>query len=106
MKSIGDTLTKQELTDLGDLVGHPGWRLFEALVESEWGAEAFAAKVSRSLGQPKTSLADKELALAQLEQATVSRDAVVFLMKWPREQVQKARAQAPVMVASMNRGGV
>jgi len=94
----------QEVKDLEDLLSHPGWHLFNVLVDSEWGGEAFAGKIARSIGDPAIN---PTLAVNLLQQATVSREAVMVLMKWPREQVARAKAAAAQRpMASMNRGGL
>lgn len=104
MKDIGDTLTAQELTDLRDLLGHPGWRLVETMVDREWGAVAFGHKVANTVG--KMTPADAAVAAQQVMQATAALEAVQRVMRWPRDQVAKAAHLQTARVASMNRGGL
>lgn len=104
MRDMGDTLTKQELADLGDLLGHPGWRLVETMVDREWGPQGFGEKIAMTIG--KMTDAHDGIASQQLLQAVVTQREVLRVLKWPREQVERAKHQALGRVASMNRGGL
>lgn len=101
---MGDTLTAQELIDLQDLVASPGFRLLETMVDREWGPVGFGEKIARTIG----GMAEEPNAIAtqQLLQAVCTQREVLRVMKWPRDQVQKAQHQARGQLASMNRGGL
>jgi len=106
MRDLSATLTDEELRDLGDLLASPGWALLVTMVDREWGAAGFGEKIARTIGQPNM---DPQVAVQQLQQATVAQRAVQAIMEWPRKQVQdaKLRAQKAVVdVAAFNRGGV
>lgn len=103
MRDLASTLTAQELKDLEDLIGHPGWRLMETMVDREWGATGFGEKIARTIGATDTN---PTLAVQQLQQATVTQREVQRILKWPREQLTAAKQLALGRVASMNRGGV
>jgi hypothetical protein len=104
VKDIGDTLTANELRDLEDLLASPGFRLLETMVDREWGAQGFGEKITATLGK----IADQHdgIASQQLLQAVVTQREILRVMKWPREQLQRAKQMASGRVASMNRGGL
>jgi len=102
-------LTAQELKDLEDLIGHPGWQLMQLMVDEEWGTTGFGKKISQTIGQMASNPRDMEqltLAAQHLAQATVTQTEVLRIMKWPRLVVNEAKNHARGQMASMNRGGL
>ena len=109
MKDLASTLTAKEIEDLKDLLSHPGWHLMETMVDREWGATGFGQKIAATVGQMASApndLAQMQLAAQHLAQATVTQAEIHRVMKWPRDQVNKAKQLALGSVASMNRGGL
>lgn len=104
MRDMSDTLTAQELNDLKDLIGHPGWRLVETMVDREWGPQGFGEKIAATIG----NLAEKHdgIASQQLLQAVVTQREVLRVMKWPRYMIDQQKQLITARVASMNRGGL
>jgi hypothetical protein len=101
---MADTLTAQELKDLDDLIASPGWKVLEIMVDREWGAAGFGAKIANTIGS--LDQAQVMLAVAQLQQATVTQREVLRIMHWPKAQLSQAKTLALGRVASMNRGGL
>ena len=104
MKDMASTLSVQELKDLEDLIGHPGWKLVEVMVDREWGAQGFGEKIAATIGNMTPELTN--LAAQQLMQATCTQREVQRILRWPREVLSKAKAAALGQMASMNRGGM
>lgn len=102
-------LSAQELKDLEDLIGHPGWHLVELMVDQEWGAAGFGQKVAATVGKMAAdpdNLPQLTLAAQHLAQATVTQTEVLRIMKWPRAVLNEAKGLARGQLASMNRGGL
>ena len=78
------------LTDLEDLLAHKGWMVLMDRAEQEWGKVGFSDKVAKTLGS--TTL-DEKVALAQLQQATVTQREIWRLLGWPKEKIQHLRGQ-------------
>lgn len=85
------SLTKQQLDDLRDLLASAGWSVLMAHIDAEWGPSGFGAKIARTLGDDS---ADTAIKLRQLEQATVAQREVQRIVGWPKEQLDKATAEA------------
>ena len=86
-------MTDQLLTDLEDLLSHQGWSVLLDHAEQEWGKVGFAEKIAKTLGAPKATAEARELALHQLEQATVTQREIWRLLNWPAEQIHLLRAK-------------
>ena len=41
-----------DIADLEDLLASPGWQVFIAQIEAEWGGVGFARKVAQTIGNP------------------------------------------------------
>lgn len=97
-------MTADELLDLQDLLASKGWAWFMAYAEQEWGQVGFAAKVAGTVGDPNL---DPKLAVDQLRQATVARDAVWRVLNAPKEEIarQKARLIAAAKDEHVSRRG-
>ncbi len=79
-----------DIADLEDLLASPGWQVFIAQIEAEWGGVGFARKVAQTIGNPGL---DPALAVAQLQQATVTQREVIRLKDWPSERIKQLKAQ-------------
>lgn len=81
------------LTDLEDLLSHKGWSVLMDHAEQEWGKVGFAEKVASTLGKPSMTSEQRDMALSQLQQATVTQREIWRLLGWPKEKIQHLRAQ-------------
>ena len=108
-RPIEYTLSTNDLKDLEEWIHHPGWFIFAAMVEREWGAEGFGTKVADTIGKLSPTTEQLQLAVSQLQQATVTQREVQRIMTWPRKVLSEAKAKnvdKVAMMASMNRGGL
>ena len=105
MMGTTEPLTAQELKDLDDLIASPGWAVLQGMVDREWGAQGFGAKIASTIGSmdPAQMIA----AVQQLQQATVTQREVQRVMAWPKAQLNEARQKAlQGLGLGMNRGGM
>ena len=82
--------TNQELEDIETLVASPGWHLFVAHVDREFGPLGYRQKASKILsGVSVERQNDAAGLLLQLESSTRE---VERLLAWPKERVSRLRA--------------
>lgn len=77
-----------EYEDLEALLQSPGWLRFARHAEQEW-QEQFSEKVRAAVGDTNDLQA-----LAKLRQVTVAQQAVLTILRWPKErlsQIEQAR---------------
>jgi hypothetical protein len=96
------TIPDSDLIDLEDLVSSPGWRVFVAHLDDEWGAVGFARKVSNTIGNPTL---DPALAVAQLQQATVTQREVMRLRDWATDRIKTLKQQTIAQLNTPSRRG-
>lgn len=106
VKDLAQTLTVQELRDLTDLLGSPGWRLLSMHVDREWGAIGFGEKVAHTIGS--IGAENQALAVQQLREATVTQREVQRIMAWPQKAINDGKRALieQHQATGMGRGGV
>ena len=77
---------------LQDLVDHPGWALFVAHVEREWGAGG--RRFEHTIDQIADGRGEDALQLRQMQQIAVARREILRLLAWPVEEVARLRTPA------------
>jgi hypothetical protein len=99
---------------LADLVKHPGWQWFCAVVQEDWGAGGL--RFEAQLNKIADSRDDDAANFRQMQQIAVARREILRLLKRPEEELQKltpavvdwqARgAMAPELAGMSRRGGL
>jgi hypothetical protein len=92
-----------ELEALTDLVASDGWQRYQAHVESEWGAEAYARQIDATIARAKHTGASVERELCELGAACRH---VRLSVQWPLLRIaQLKQSKKPVGRFSMRRRG-
>mgnify|MGYP001579304550 FL=1 len=87
---------------LDALLAHPGWRLFRAHVGEAWGPVAYANRLKAALGHARSVGSDVARAIDGVDAAN---EAIAEIMRWPAEEVARARRAQEEPVASLGRRG-
>lgn len=92
-----------EQTDaLEALLTHPGWQLFVAHVQHEWGATGvrYNAELDQAL-----NLLDDNAAASQARQIRAGRRVIEQLLAWPADEVGRLTRQDRRPELTMSRRG-
>lgn len=92
----------EDLEALDALLAHPGWRLFRAHVGEAWGPVAYANRLKAALGHARSVGSDVARAIDGVDAAN---EAIAEIMRWPAEEVARARRAQEEPVASLGRRG-
>lgn len=88
---------------LAGLIDHPGWALFRAMVQQEWGdaGRRFESELDR------LAEADDAVTVSRMRQVSVARREILRLMRWPSEELKKvAEKKEPELTVMSRRGGL
>ena len=87
---------------LESLILHPGWRLFVAHVEQEWGANGakYQAELDKAL-----NLLDDVAAASQARQIRAGRRVIETLVGWPQEEIARLKRSEAVPEPTLSRRG-
>ncbi len=87
---------------LESLVTHPGWSLFVAHVEREWGANGvkYQSELDKAL-----DLTDAEAAASQARQIRAGRRVIETLVRWPSEELARLKRQDEKGEPTLSRRG-
>lgn len=91
----------RELEDLTNLVKHPGWYRFVAILTKEW-QEQIDIKLRSALQNT-----DDALAAGQMRQVVAAKAAIERMLKWPDERIKAIQRKdtAGINVEALSRGG-
>ena len=80
---------EEQLDALQSLMDHPGWKVYDAHVEREWGAGG--VRFEGQLNKIADSTVEDVLALRQIQQIAVARREILKLRTWPTEEVSRLK---------------
>lgn len=87
-----DSPQSTELTALRDLLASEGWRLFLAMADQEWGAEAVIARVEARVGA--VPVGDQEAVDDAAQHVISARKHIWALLNRPKTRVEQLQHEA------------
>lgn len=90
------------LEALESLIESPGWRVFRAHVEQEWGptGQRYQAELDKAL-----DALDDHASASQARQVRSGQKVILALLRWPEEELARLTRQAQQPEITMSRRG-